>query len=53
MFDNSYTCLHFSDKMKVNILPENWREEIKVIYMKDNFDRDVTFKIIKFAMGTS
>ena len=31
IIDNSYTCLHFSDKMKVQIMPENMQYENKVI----------------------
>ena len=31
IIDNSYTCLHFSDKMKVQIMPENRQYENKVI----------------------
>ena len=35
VIDNSYTCLHFTDKMKIEINPNNNSDDGKVINMKN------------------
>ena len=50
VFDNSYTCLHFSDKMKVQIPLENRHDENKVIIsilLSEIKDFDIILKMFK------
>ena len=35
VIDNSYTCLHFTDKMKIEINPNNNSDDGKVINIKN------------------